>query len=126
MDEPNADHTIVSERARSDHRIPAPPSEHPAPPHAPGPTRPGEPPVRARTRGRRVLPWIVLILIVGAVAWALLRPRGTTKHERPSAGPQAVPQPDASLVPVGRNAICTKAEPASQHLPSISRWAAYL
>jgi len=78
MDEPDADHTIVSERARSDHRIPAPPSEHPAPPHAPGPTRPGEPPVRARTRGRRVLPWIVLILIVGAVAWALLRPRGTT------------------------------------------------
>ncbi len=47
-----------------------------------GPTPPGFIPPRGPRRRRSLLPWIILVLAVAAVAWALLRP-----HAKPVTGP---------------------------------------
>ncbi len=63
----------------------------------PGQAPPGGPTRGAPRRRRPILPWIILLVVVGAIAFALLRPHAKTDTARPHRGQHAAagdaPQP---------------------------------
>ncbi len=67
-------------------------------------TAPDQPPPPIRGRRRRWLPWLILLIAVGAIAYALLRPKAQQnpaagRHHRGAAGGQAnAAQPVAEAV----------------------------
>ncbi|WP_428374567.1 efflux RND transporter periplasmic adaptor subunit [Lichenicoccus sp.] len=65
---------------------PTPGTPGPTPGALPGQTPPGGPPRDAPRRRRPILPWIILLVVVGAITFALLRPHAKTEGGQRAGG----------------------------------------
>lgn len=62
-------------------------------PHIMTRPRPDEQQSAPTRRRRRILPWVILVLVIAAVAWALLRPHVKTTHPGSKHAAATAPQP---------------------------------